>query len=133
MYILKLYLTALVVFFAIDMLWLGVVAKNLYQKYIGYLLSPQPNWIAAFVFYAIYIGGVCFFVIHPALEKGSWQYALLVGALFGFITYATYDLTNLATVKDWPITITLIDLAWGTTLGASVSTVTYFIAKALKL
>ena len=79
----------------------------------------------------IFIGGVVFFVINPALEKNSWVYALLAGMLFGIITYSTYDLTNLATLKDWPIKITIIDLIWGTSLGGIVSTVTYFILKKL--
>jgi len=131
MEIVKTYLIALVVFFLIDIFWLVVVARKLYQQELGYIMSPKPNWVAAGIFYLIFIGGVVFFVINPALEKNSWVYALLVGMLFGFITYSTYDLTNLATLKDWPIKITIIDLIWGTSLGGIVSTVTYFILKKL--
>ena len=131
MEVVKTYLIALVVFFLIDILWLVVVARKLYQQELGYIMSPKPNWIAAGIFYLIFIGGVVFFVINPALEKNSWVYALLVGMLFGFITYSTYDLTNLATLKDWPIKITIIDLIWGTSLGGIVSTVNYFILKKL--
>ncbi len=131
MEVVKTYLIALVVFFLIDIFWLVVVARKLYQQELGYIMSPKPNWIAAGIFYLIFIGGVVFFVINPALEKNSWVYALLVGMLFGFITYSTYDLTNLATLKDWPIKITIIDLIWGTSLGGIVSTVTYFILKKL--
>lgn len=123
----KQYLIAVVIFFSIDMVWLGVVAKKLYREQIGYLLSPSPNWIAAIVFYLLYIIGVVFFVVNPALEKSSWKYALLAGVFFGFITYATYDLTNLATIKDWPLKITIIDLLWGSFLGGSVSLLTYLI------
>ncbi|MFH5881472.1 DUF2177 family protein [Liberiplasma polymorphum] len=124
---LKLYGIAFIVFFAIDLLWLGVVAKNLYNQYLGHLLKSNVNWIAAIIFYLIFIGGLVFFAIMPAVDKGLWTQALLLGALFGFITYATYDLTNLATLKDWPIFITIIDLIWGTTLGAVVSVFTYLI------
>ncbi len=124
----KLYAIALPVFFAIDMIWLGLVATNFYRGQIGSLMKTDINWTAAIVFYLLFIVGLVFFVITPAIEKGSWTYALLVGAFFGFITYATYDLTNLATLKDWPILVTIVDLVWGAVLAASVSTVTYFIA-----
>lgn len=129
----KLYFIALPVFFAIDMIWLGLVAKDFYRNQIGFLLKENVNWIAAISFYLLFIIGVVFFVVMPALEKGSLMYALLVGALFGFITYATYDLTNLATTKDWPLLVTLVDLAWGAVLSASVSTVTYLIATRIGL
>jgi uncharacterized membrane protein len=124
----KLYTTALPVFFAIDMVWLGLVAKNFYKSQIGFLMKPDINWTAAILFYLLFIVGLVLFVIAPAVEKNSWRYALVFGALFGFITYATYDLTNLATLKDWPLLVTIVDLAWGATLGALVSVVTYFIA-----
>ena len=125
---LKLYAIALPVFFAIDLTWLGLIAKNFYAKHLGYLMRPDVNWTAAIIFYLLFIVGLVAFVIAPAMEKQSWLYALVYGALFGLVTYATYDLTNLATVKDWPIVITLVDLAWGAFLAASVSCVTYFIA-----
>lgn len=130
---LKLYLIALPVFFAFDMIWLGLVAKDFYRAQIGFLLSEKVNWVAAISFYLLFIVGVVFFVVVPALERGSWMYALLVGALFGFITYATYDLTNLATTKDWPLFVTLVDLAWGAVLSASVATVTFLIATRIGL
>ena len=126
---LKTYFIALIVFFLIDLFWLVVVARKLYQQELGYIMSEKPNWIVAALFYLIFIAGLVFFVINPAMEKNSWVFALLVGMLFGFITYSTYDLTNLATLKDWPIKITIIDLIWGSSLGGLVSTVTFFIAK----
>ncbi len=129
----KLYLIALPVFFAIDMIWLGLVAKNFYKNQIGFLMTPTVNWVAAIIFYLLFIVGLVLFVIAPAVEKGSWTYALLFGALFGLITYATYDLTNLATLKDWPLLITIVDLAWGAVLAASVSVVTYLIASKIGL
>lgn len=122
---LKLYLIAFVLFFVIDLLWLGIVAKDIYKKYLGHLMSTQVNWVAAMIFYLLFIGGLVFFVIMPAVEAESLGKAILYGALFGFITYATYDLTNLATLKDWPIQITIIDLTWGTFLGTSVSLLSY--------
>lgn len=125
----KIFLVAFVVFFAIDIIWLGLVAKNLYKKYLGFIMAPQVNWIAAVIFYIVFIIGLSFFVIEPALTKQSLSYALLAGLFFGFITYATYDLTNLATLKDWPITITIIDLVWGSFLGGAVSTITYLILR----
>ena len=124
---LKLYLISFVVFFAVDLLWLGIIAKKLYQKEIGHLLKTDVNWIAAVVFYLLFIGGLVVFVLMPAVDAGSLSKAILLGALFGFITYATYDLTNLATMKDWPLKITFIDLAWGTFLGTSTSTITYLL------
>lgn len=128
----KTYLVTFAVFFAIDIVWLGVVAKDLYRKELGFIMAEKANWIAAVIFYAIFIVGLVFFVINPALLKESWKYALGVGLFFGFITYATYDLTNLATLKDWPLKITIIDLIWGTSLGGLVSTVSYFILQFLK-
>lgn len=124
----KLYFIALPVFFAIDMVWLGLVAKNFYRAQIGNLMKPDVNWIAAIIFYLIFIAGLVVFVISPAMEKGSWTHTLLFGALFGLVCYATYDLTNLAVARDWPLLVTIVDLAWGAVLAASVSTVTYFIA-----
>jgi len=126
MYI-KLFLIAFPVFFAIDMVWLGLVAKNFYQNQIGFLMTASINWLAAIIFYLIFIAGIVVFVITPAIQKGSWNHALLFGAFFGLVTYATYDLTNLATLKDWPLLVTIVDLAWGMTLGALVSFSTYSI------
>jgi uncharacterized membrane protein len=123
----KLYVTTFVVFMAIDLVWLGVIAKDLYRRYMGSLMSPQVNWTAAIVFYMLFIVGLVFFVVKPALDQGSWAYALLVGAFFGLITYGTYDLTNLATLKDWPIVITYIDLTWGTVLCSLTSVASYFL------
>ncbi|WKZ24017.1 MAG: DUF2177 family protein [Candidatus Dojkabacteria bacterium] len=127
--LLKLYLIALPVFFIIDMIWLGLIAKNFYAQQIGYLMKTNINWVAAILFYLIFIGGVVFFVLNPALEKNSLTYAIGAGALFGLITYATYDLTNLATIKDWPLLVTVVDLVWGMTLSASVASISFLLAK----
>ncbi len=96
-------------------------------------MKTDVNWLAAIIFYLLFVVGIVVFVISPALEKNSWTHALLFGALFGLITYATYDLTNLATIKDWPLLVTIVDLIWGTTLSAFVATVSYFIATKLGL
>ena len=121
----KLYAIALVVFFAIDMLWLGFLAKNFYREQIGYLLKPDINWTAAIIFYLIFIAGLVTFVIVPAVDKGSWLSALLFGAFFGLVCYSNNDLTNLATTKDWPLLVTIVDMIWGAVLGALVSVVTF--------
>lgn len=126
--LLSYFLTA-IVFFAIDLLWLGLIAKNLYNKYLGTFLADQVNWTAAIIFYLLFIIGIFIFAILPAVEKNSLQYAIIYGALFGFFTYATYDLTNLATLKDWPTTIVFIDMAWGAILSGSVATAGFFITR----
>lgn len=122
---------ALGVFMVIDLIWLGFVAKDLYSKYLGYLMADKVNWLAALIFYLVFIGGVCYFVLYPSLMDKNIMNLIIRAVLFGFITYATYDLTNLATLKDWPIHITIIDLVWGTTLSTSVSVISYFIIKLL--
>ena len=91
-------------------------------------MKPDITWFAAIIFYFLFIAGLVVFVISPAVLKNSWVHALLFGALFGLITYATYDLTNLATLKDWPLLVTVVDLIWGTVLASSISVITYFIA-----
>ncbi|MEX1377466.1 MAG: DUF2177 family protein [Eubacteriales bacterium] len=119
------YLIVFAIFLVIDFVWLGLAAKKLYSKNLGYLMKEKPNFVAAFVFYSIFVVGLMAFVINPAIEKGSLLDALKWGALYGFVTYATYDLTNLATVKDWPIKITLIDLLWGTFVSCATSVLGY--------
>jgi uncharacterized membrane protein len=123
------YLLTTLVFFAIDMLWLGFIAKGMYNRHLGHLLSEQVNWAAAIIFYLLFIVGIFIFAILPAVEKESWRHALLYGALFGFFTYATYDFTNLATLKNWPVQILIPDLIWGMVLTASVATAGYFITQ----
>jgi uncharacterized membrane protein len=125
------YLITVPVFFVIDLIWLGLVAKDFYQRHLGYLLRPQVNWSAAIVFYLVFIVGILFFAVFPALEAQSSMRALAYGALFGFFTYATYDLTNQSTVKGWPLIITLVDLAWGTVFCGLVSWISYSISTQL--
>lgn len=125
----KLYLLTVPIFFAIDLLWLGVIAKGLYQKNLAHLLSPNVNWPAAFLFYFVYIAGILLFAVKPAIDSQALGKAALWGALFGFFTYATYDLTNLATLKDWPVKVVMIDVAWGTILCASVASGSYLASR----
>jgi len=117
----KLYFTTLVAFFAIDMIWLGLVARSFYRKQLDFLLTPNTNWVAALIFYFLFIAGILVFVVLPGLEDNSLKLTILRAALFGLVTYATYDLTNLATVKDWPLLVTIVDLVWGMVLSISVS------------
>ena len=128
-YYLKLYLMTVPVFFAIDLLWLGVLAKNFYQNNLTHLLSPAVNWPAALLFYFIYIGGIILFAVKPGLDAQSLTRAALWGALFGFFTYMTYDLTNLATLRDWPVKVVVVDIAWGTLLCSLVASSSYLIGR----
>lgn len=127
---LALYAISVPVFFLIDMLWLGVIARNFYQTQIGHLLG-EVNWTAAIIFYLIFLVGLTFFAIYPAALRGSLLAAVMLGGLFGFFTYATYDLTNLATLQEWPLAVVFVDILWGTVLGAAVSGITYSIYTAL--
>lgn len=115
------YIIVLAVFLILDVAWIGFIAKKFYNKMLGFLMKKIPNLIAAVFFYLLYILGLLFFVINPALSKDSQLYALLAGGLFGLISYSTYDLTNLATIKDWPLKLTVIDLIWGSVLSAVTS------------
>jgi len=120
----KLYLLSLVIFFIIDLFWLGVLAKDLYKEQLGYIMAPHIRWGAALVFYFLYIGGLTLFVVYPLSQDGNWILPLLYGGFFGLVCYATYDLTNFATLKGWPLKIVIYDLLWGT----FISGVTSFIA-----
>ena len=116
---LKHYFITLICFLVLDAIWLGLIAQPFYQAQIGFLLAKNPNWLAAGAFYLLYVAGLVFFVVGPALRAGTPPgRAALRGAFFGLVAYATYDLTNLATVDRWPLLLTAVDMAWGTLLGA---------------
>ncbi len=116
------------VFFAIDIFWLGLVAPKFYSSQLGSLMTDQVNWIAALLFYLLYIAALLILIINPAVKAESIKMALLNGALFGLVAYATYDLTNLATLKNWPLLMTVVDLIWGTFItGATASLATKII------
>jgi uncharacterized membrane protein len=121
----KLYGVALVVFFVIDLLWLGVIARGFYQDQMGHLMKPSVNWAAAIAFYLVFLVGLVVLVIWPAVEQQSLARAILLGALFGLVTYAAYDLTNLATLEGFPLKVAVVDLIWGMVLCSSISAITY--------
>lgn len=124
-----LYVFTLAVFLLVDLLWLGVVAKSFYQKQLAVFFKDQINWVAAFIFYMIFIAGILIFVVSPALNKDSLLSVIVLGSLFGLITYATYDLTNLSTIKDWPMAIVIVDMIWGMVLSCSVSVFSFLFGK----
>jgi len=107
--ILVVYFSALVAFFAIDMLWLGVISKNFYARQLGHLLSPKVHWPPAIIFYLLFVAGILFFAVVPGIEAGSLAKTALMAALFGLFCYATYDLSNLSTLKNWPLLVNIPD------------------------
>ena len=125
------YLLTLAVFFLIDMVWLGVVAKSFYRRHLGYLMGPRVVWPAAVLFYLLFIAGLLVFAVRPALVAAAPFKALFLGAFLGLLAYATYDLTNLATIKDWPVIVTAVDLVWGAVLGGLVSWLSALAARRL--
>ena len=120
-----LYLAFLVALVSIDLVWLLGIAKNVYRDEMGSLMALQPKLLAGLAFYVLYALGACIFVVIPALSKQSLSYALMYGALFGFFCYMTYDLTNLAVIRDFPTRLAFIDIAWGSLVTASVSGLIY--------
>ncbi len=125
----KLYAVALVVFFAMDLLWLGVVARTFYTKHLGFLMREQALWPAALAFYALFLLGMVVFVIGPAVEANSIRRALVLGVFYGFITYQTYELTNYALLKNWPPVVVVVDIAWGMVLSGVVAVLTTWAAR----
>ncbi len=125
------YLATALIFLAVDALWLGVIARDFYASQLGDLLRPEPNLAVAAAFYAVYAGGVVVFAVAPALAAGSLVTALWRGALLGFLAYGTYDLTNLATLRHWPITMSIVDVAWGTALTAGAAAAGFGLSRRL--
>ena len=125
------YVVALATFVAADMAWLGVMARKFYRPILGDISLPDVNYVPAIVFYLVYPIGLLVFAVYPALKTGSMPSAIACGALFGFFTYATYDLTNQATLRNWTTTLTMVDMAWGTALGAITSAVSFLAAHQL--
>jgi uncharacterized membrane protein len=125
------YVSAAVVFLGLDFAWLGFLARNAYRSWIGGLMRDELNVSAAVLFYLVYVVGLVIFAIAPALKAGSWQTAALYGALFGFFAYGIYELTNYATLKDWPFAMVVVDMAWGTALSAFAAIAGYAITRHL--
>ena len=113
------------VFLALDLVWLSTMGGTFYKDRIGGLLLAQPNLIIAGVFYLVYVGGIVFLAVAPALHGGNWVNALLAGAVLGLVAYGTYDITNLSTLKNWSLSVSLVDMAWGTTVSAIAATAGY--------
>ncbi len=128
---LKQYGIAVVVFLVTDLIWLGFVARSFYQTQMGHLMRAQVNWIAAIVFYLVFVAGIVVFAVAPAIERQSVLHAVGLGALLGLVTYSAYDLTNLATLEGFPLKVALVDLVWGTVLCATVSTATFLVSERL--
>ncbi|HNE02875.1 MAG TPA: DUF2177 family protein [Anaerolineales bacterium] len=126
---LKLYLITFLAFLGIDSLWLGLVAPSFYKSQIGYIMAENPNFFAAGLFYLLFIFGMVVFIVEPGVREQTLMQAVARGALFGLVTYATYDLTNLATLEGWPILVTVVDLIWGTVLSAAVTLVSVWAGK----
>jgi uncharacterized membrane protein len=125
--ILLTYAVSVPVFFAVDMIWLGVIARGFYRKALEPLITPKINWTAAIIFYFLFLAGILIFALLPGMAKRSLVYTIAMAALFGFIAYATYDLTNLATLRDWPLLLSIVDMIWGSFLSASTAAITYLI------
>ncbi|MBB99695.1 MAG: hypothetical protein CML67_09190 [Rhodobacteraceae bacterium] len=123
------YLATAVVFFAIDYVWLTRIAGSFYRDRVGALMADEVNFAVAGAFYTVYVVGIVIFAVSPALKSGNWQDALIYGLLFGFFAYATYDFTNLATLRDWPVVVTLVDVTWGTFVTGVSAWAGYMVAR----
>lgn len=127
---LKTFVAVLVPMLILDGIWLAVVAKSFYAKHLGSLMSPNPVWVAAVLFYLLYAAGIAYFIVAPAVSGSiAWHTVLMRGALFGLVAYATYDLTNHATMLNWPTVITAADMAWGATITGVTSLIAWAILK----
>lgn len=125
----KTFFVAFAVFLGIDMVWLTAVAPKFYKSQIGHLMADKAKLLPAAIFYILFVAAMVYFVIAPALEHQNLTRLILSAAIFGLVTYATYDLTNMATLRDWPLLVTVVDIAWGTFLSLAVSLITYLIRK----
>jgi uncharacterized membrane protein len=122
------YAASLAAFLVLDFVWLGVVARGFYRSQLGNLLASEVRWLPAILFYLLFVAAIVVFAVIPAVPRGSVGRAALLGAFFGVVAYATYDLTNLATMRGFPVAVAVVDVAWGGVLTASVATVGYLVA-----
>ena len=125
------YMSALIAFLAIDYVWLAFIARDFYRGHLGEMMLESPKLGIAAVFYLVYVVVVVIFAVLPAMEKQQWITAALYGGLLGLVAYGTYDITNLATLKNWPATVSIVDLIWGTALTASIATISYLVTSTL--
>ncbi len=128
---LKLWLAALVSSALIDGVWLFFVARGFYAKQIGHLMADSPHWMPVAIFYPLFSAALVYFAVMPGIATGSLARTVLMGAAFGFVAYATYDLTNHATLKDWPLVMTLVDILWGTFLSAIIAGIVFLVHRAI--
>ena len=126
------YIAAAVVFCAMDFVWLTIVAKNFYQSHMGHLMASEPKMGAAAAFYILFLAGLVFFAVSPALREQNWLVALGLSAFLGLLAYASYDLTNLATLKGWSLSLTLVDIIWGVIVSSASGTAAYFAVRAFE-
>jgi uncharacterized membrane protein len=127
------YIVTAIVFLGLDALWLSQIALGMYRRELGALLLDKPNLAIAGIFYLLFVIGIVVLAILPALNGGSWVNALIMGAVLGLVAYGTYDITNLSTLKNWSLTVTIADLIWGTALTAISATVGYLVVSWFKL
>lgn len=120
------YAATAVVFFGLDFVWLSTISTNFYRSRIGILLLDQPNFGVAGLFYLVYVAGIVHLAVTPAVNGASWATALFNGALLGLVAYGTYDITNLATLKNWSVAVSIVDMIWGIALTATAATCGYF-------
>ena len=125
----KTFFVAFAVFLGIDMVWLTAVAPKFYKSQIGHLMADKAKLLPAAIFYILFVAAMVYFVVAPALEHQNLTRLIVSAVIFGLVTYATYDLTNMATLKDWPLLVTVVDLTWGTFISLAVSLITYLIRK----
>ena len=125
------YATTLLIFLAIDAVWLGAIARDFYFSQLGHLMLDEIKYGIALAFYCVYVIGIVIFAINPALQNGQWTHALIYGALFGFFAYGTYDLTNMSTLKAWPTLMSIVDIAWGAALTGTSATLGFFATRAI--
>lgn len=123
----KMYIACLLVFCVIDFFWVGLIARHWYNRELGHLLVDSVRWTPVVLFYVLYAAGILLFAVYPSIKLGSWQYALFYGAFLGLITYAAYDLTNLATLKNWPLLLAISDMLWGTFVTAATSVILFHV------
>jgi uncharacterized membrane protein len=133
LFYIKLFLATFIIFLAVDFVWLSFVATSYYKEQIGFLLSTQPNILAAGVFYTVYVIGLLYFVVLPALKVKKSHAGIVgfAGAFFGFVAYGTYELTNFATVANWPFELVMVDLIWGTVLTAVTAWASFMVGRKL--
>lgn len=126
------FIISLITFVLLDIIWLGVISKNLYSSEIGHLMSERLNYLAVIAFYLVFITGLVILAIMPGLKETELKRTIINAAVLGFVSYATYDLTNYATLKDWPLRVVLIDISWGTFISTITSIVGFYISSLIK-